>query len=114
MNGLDLWDAVEKTDPKYTKEITGKNFRGDAVNNVYVAKKITAQLGPVGMRWGWTVLDERVQEFGRHEEKSWKAIHWVRVALWIKGDDGKKETFENFGTTVMASYTSKGAFLHGR
>jgi hypothetical protein len=108
MNGLELWNAVEKTDPKYTKEITGKKFRGDAVNNVHVAKKLTTVLGPAGVRWGWNVLDERIQEFGRHEDKSHTVIHWLRVALWIKGEDGKKETFENFGTTIMASYTKNG------
>lgn len=108
MNGLDIWDAVERTDPRYTKEITGKNFRGDAVNNVHVAKKLTAVLGPVGLRWGWHVLDERVQEFGRHEDKSHKVIHWLRVSMWLKDEHGHKETFENFGTTVMASYTKNG------
>jgi hypothetical protein len=111
MNGLDLWNAVETTDPKYTKEITGKAFRGTTVNNIHVAKKITAKLGPVGMAWGWNVLDERIQEFGSHEDKTYKALHWVRVAMWIKGEDGRKETFENFGTTVMASYTRNGFSL---
>jgi hypothetical protein len=96
---------------RYTKDITGKAFRGTTVNNIHVAKKITAKLGPVGMSWGWNVLDERIQEFGHHEDKTYKALHWVRVAMWIKGEDGKKETFENFGTTVMASYTRNGFSL---
>src|SRR4051812_13197117 len=108
MNGLDLWNAVEMTDPKFAKDITGKAFRGTTVNNIHVAKKITAKLGPVGMAWGWNVLDERIQEFGNHEDKTYKALHWVRVAMWIKGEDGRKETFENFGTTFLASYTRSG------
>jgi hypothetical protein len=110
-DGLSLWAAVEKTDARYTKDITGKAFRGTTVNNIHVARKITAVLGPVGFRWGWNVLDERVQEFGHHEDKTYKALHWVRVAMWIKGEDGSKETFENFGTTVMASYTRNGFSL---
>jgi hypothetical protein len=111
MNGLELWNAVEATDPRYTKDITGKAYRGTTVNNVYVAKKITAALGPVGVRWGWRVLEERLQEFGSHEDKSYQALHWLRVELWLKGEDGGKETFENYGVTKAAYYGRNGFVL---
>lgn len=46
---LALWDEVERTDPKFTKEYTGPGgFTGTAVNAQYLAKRATEQFGPCG------------------------------------------------------------------
>ena len=53
MSNLKLWDLVDKTDPKYTKEFTGKGgFKGTAVCAQSQRKKATEMLGLYGHTWG--------------------------------------------------------------
>ncbi|MDD1149777.1 hypothetical protein M5G25_15895 [Pseudomonas sp. TNT2022 ID357] len=57
---LALWEEVEKTDPKFTKEYTGPGgFTGTAVNAQYLAKRATEKFGPCGTGWGYDVIEER-------------------------------------------------------
>ena len=52
MSNMTIWDAVSKTDPKYTKEV---NQRGGftAVNANSQILAATKQFGPVGEGWGY-------------------------------------------------------------
>ena len=59
---LAIWNAVEQTDPAYTKQFSkGGGFKGTATNATYLAKKATNQFGPIGIGWGWNVIDETYQ-----------------------------------------------------
>lgn len=102
LEGLTLWNAVEDVDPKYTKRIEGREFSGDTVNLTYTTRKLTEVLGPAGDRWGWEVIDERVHEYGSHENKDFTAIHAVRVRLWFRREDGTTGHIEDYGTTKLA------------
>ena len=60
MSNLELWNKVEKTDPKHTKKVTfGRGFT--AIDPYYQVKCATEQFGPAGEGWGWEVV--RVEEF---------------------------------------------------
>lgn len=52
MSNMELWDAVSKTNPKYTKQV---NQRGGftAVNANAQVMAATKQFGPVGKGWGY-------------------------------------------------------------
>lgn len=51
---LELWQSVEKTDPKYTKKVTfGRGFT--SIDPMYQIMKATAALGPVGRGWAYNV-----------------------------------------------------------
>lgn len=49
---MDIWSAVEKTDPKYTKTV---NQRGGftAISANYQFMRATEQFGPIGIGWGY-------------------------------------------------------------
>ena len=51
MNNTELWDSVEKTDPKFTKKV---NQRGGftAIGAQYQMRKATESFGPYGIGWG--------------------------------------------------------------
>ena len=55
MSNTEIWDAVSKTDPKYTKRV---NQRGGftAIGANYQVKRATEQFGPVGIGWGYDAL----------------------------------------------------------
>ena len=53
-DNMDIWNAVEKTDPKHTKAV---NQRGGftAIGANYQIMNATKQFGPIGIGWGYTV-----------------------------------------------------------
>lgn len=108
---LTLWQAVEKTDPQYTKPFSrGGGFRGTATNATYLAKKATEVFGPMGIGWGVEILDEAIMEGapldaqGNHEK-----IHKVRVKLWYKLGEERGEVVQ-FGQTTFVGRNRNGLF----
>lgn len=118
-NNLVLWDSVEQTDPEYTKGYKGAGgFSGTAINAMYLVRKATEQFGPVGIGWGWTVLDDRYDKgapiahfvdvagdkkaaLSDHSE----LVHTLKIELWYKvGDQIGKVT--GYGHTPMV-YSNK-------
>jgi hypothetical protein len=100
---LSLWNAVETTDPHYTKSFTrGGGFKGTATNATYLAKKATMTFGPIGIGWGWTVLDERLLE-GADDT----LIHRVHLRLWYKWE-GERGEIEHFGQTEFSGKRNNG------
>lgn len=102
---LSIWDAVQQTDPKFTKDYTGPGgFTGTAVNAQYLAKKATEQFGPVGTGWGYDVLEERFDVGGPLTNKegavlAHATVHTIKLALWYIGADGERKTVMHYGHT---------------
>lgn len=51
-NNLELWEKVEKTDPKYTKSANIKGNRITAISPQFQVKNATQQFGSYGVSWG--------------------------------------------------------------
>jgi hypothetical protein len=54
---LKLWNAVEKTNPKYTKKANVKGNNITAISPQYQIKNVTEQFGSYGKTWGFKSLD---------------------------------------------------------
>ena len=52
-NNLELWDAVEKSDPRYLKKVSFGSRSFTAIDPMYQIRCATEQFGPVGQGWGW-------------------------------------------------------------
>lgn len=52
-NNLYLWDAVEKSDPRYLKKVSFGSRSFTAIDPMYQIRCATEQFGPVGQGWGW-------------------------------------------------------------
>ena len=51
---MEVWNAVEKTDPQYTKKVTfGRGFT--SIDPQYQIMRMTELFGPVGKGWGYNV-----------------------------------------------------------
>jgi len=57
MGNLDLWNKVEKTNPKYTKKANVKGNNITAISPQYQIKNVTEQFGSYGKTWGFKSLD---------------------------------------------------------
>jgi hypothetical protein len=67
MKNLELWNLVEKTNPKYTKKANVKGNSITAISPQYQIKNVTEQFGSYGKTWGFKSLDfdyTLVNDFG--------------------------------------------------
>lgn len=98
-DNLQIWNRFADIDPKFTKQITGKDYGGTSPNAHYVIRCLTELFGPVGQGFGWRVVAESIDHFGD------TAIHWCRIEFW---HTDRANTFEAYGQTKMAYVTAKG------
>ena len=99
---MELWNAVEKTDPAHVKAITGKAYKGTSPRPHWLVQQATKTFGPIGIGWGFVVLNERIEE-GAPGEK----LHMARVRVWYvwKGVTGE---VEHIGATMFSGLRRDG------
>lgn len=113
-SNLAIWDAVQTTDPKYTKQFQrGGGFRGTSTNATYLARKATEQFGPCGIGWGVKVLDEQLIDGHPFIENGVVVgrvrVHVARVQLWYVRN-GQRGEIEQYGQTEMVGKRSSGYY----
>lgn len=101
-DNLALWNAVEKTDPKHTKPITGKSYQGTSPKPQYLIRKATETFGPIGIGWGFTIVNERIEEGAGGER-----MHIAHVRVWYEWG-GKRGEAEHIGGTQFSGIRSSG------
>lgn len=101
---LALWNAVERTDPKQTKAITGKPYKGTSPKPYYLVQKATETFGPCGIGWGFQILSERVED-GSAGDK----VHIAHVRLWYVWQDKRGEV-DHVGQTMFAGKNKNGPY----
>lgn len=109
MENKELWNRAFTTDPKAVKPITGKQYSGNSPKPYWIVERLTDELGPCGIGWGFTILNERFERFSDTD-----SLHVAVLRFWyvlqIDGHPHRGE-FEQIGQT-KASYTTKaGAFM---
>jgi len=101
-DNLALWEKVQKTDPNHVKAITGKSYQGTSPKPHYLIHKATETFGPVGIGWGFTIEDERIEEGAGGER-----MHIARVKVWFKWN-GERGEVEHIGGTQFSGTRSSG------
>lgn len=115
VNNLKLWDAVSKTDPSATKESTFGGRKQTSVNGYHMFKEATNIFGPIGIGWGFKIVEERwddgalitvkINENENRYEQS--KTHTMRILFWYLMD-GVKGEFESIGHTAAIYKSSYG------
>ena len=99
---LELWNAVEQTPPSQTNPITGKAYSGTSPKPYYLVQKATETFGPCGIGWGFTIVDERIEEGAGGERMS-----IARVKVWYEWN-GKRGEVEHIGGTSFSGTRKNG------
>lgn len=114
---LQLWDKVKKTDPACTKQYKGAGgFQGTSINSTYQIRKATSIFGPVGIGWGYEILEDRIDDghaiAGKDDsgkpfihDNIITKIHTLRVKMWFKLN-GERGEVEHYGHTPFV-YVNK-------
>lgn len=111
-DNLSLWSAVEVTDPNFTKSYKGNGgFQGTATSATYLVKKATAKFGPVGIGWGWDILEEDIIEgattLDKAGERGTEKVHKIRLKVWYEWG-GKRGEIVHFGQTTLVGKNKYG------
>lgn len=101
-DNLQLWNRFADIDPKFTKPITGKAYKGTSPNPQYVIQCLTDMFGPVGQGFGWDVVAEEFTPLGP------EVLHWCRIKFW---HTDRANTFDSYGQTKAAYPTRDGRIM---
>lgn len=110
MGNLNLWKAVSKTDPAYTKAFN-QGFSGTSINSTYLVMKATEQWGMIGLGWGYDIIEERIDTGAPVYNKELEILghvqtHTIRLSLWVKQGE-ELSRVEHFGHTPYTYYSDK-------
>lgn len=102
MSNLDLWEKHADIDPRFTKPITGKAYKGTSPNPQHVIWCLTDLFGPVGKGFGWDVEAEGFMPLGD------EVLHWCRIRFW---HTDRANAFDAYGQTKALMKTRNGPML---
>lgn len=98
-----IWSKVDVTPPAYTRAMDG-DFRGTAINPTFQIRRATEQWGPMGLGWGFDVLEEHFEQgapmgmTSGGENLGFERHHMLRGKLWYMVD-GVRGEVEQYGQT---------------
>ena len=101
-DNLKYWEQFADIDPKFTKQITGKQYKGTSPNPQYVIRCLTEMFGPIGHGFGWHVVREDFTPIGE------EVLHWCRIWFWTAN---KENGFEGYGQTKALMKTRNGMMM---
>lgn len=111
-DNMRIWSKVEKTSPSATKKAKVGGMEITSLNGHHLVMKATEVFGPVGIGWGWEIVEERFDKGpeirggeGNREVLGVELSHVVRIKLWFKLD-GERGEVEHYGCTPFL-YKSK-------
>ncbi len=131
-NNLGIWRQVQKTDEKFTKAFS-QNGGGTSINGIYMMMRATELFGPIGIGWGYSVVEERFDNGAPLVEKLYgdkgtiignKVLrdadgrlifainHTIKIDFWYQLN-GERGHIESFGCTPYIVATKYGPDADG-
>lgn len=115
-----IWEQVQTTDTRYTKNAEVGGQKITSLNGTALVMKATEMFGPVGIGWGWKVLEERFDDghevFAGEGDKriclGREIGHTVKIQLWFI-QDGQRGEVEQYGCTRYQYKTKYGMTTDG-
>ncbi|SDQ68069.1 hypothetical protein SAMN05216487_3238 [Pseudomonas sp. UC 17F4] len=101
-----IWDQVDKTDTRFTKSAEVGGQKITSLNGTAMIMKATEIFGPVGIGFGWSVMEERFDEgsemvSGEGDKRlvlGRELNHTIKIRFWFELD-GKRGEIEQYGCT---------------
>ena len=88
---MHIWSKVDKTDTRFTKKAKVNGQDITSLSGTAMVMKATELFGPVGIGWGWKIIEERFDEgheiyFGEGDKRACigrEIGHTLKIALWF-------------------------------
>ncbi|HEY4437645.1 MAG TPA: exodeoxyribonuclease VIII [Lelliottia sp.] len=132
LDNLKLWRRVMRTDPRFTKDITGAGFDGTSVNAEYMIMRATELFGPLGSGWGYEIQEEKFLPGAPLSEPvvvdgktSYRMLrdadgtliteqhHSIRIRLWYSTEENDGSVIAYGATPYMYKTNTKGIKCDG-
>ncbi|MEY8709530.1 exodeoxyribonuclease VIII [Mangrovibacter phragmitis] len=127
---LGLWKSVMRTNPRYTKDLTGAGFEGTSINAQYMIMRATEKFGPVGSGWGFEILEDKMIPGAPLTEKIFEGQkfvgkrilrdgdgslmteqnHYLKIRLWYLIECDVRGEIEAYGSTPYMYATKNGVY----
>lgn len=118
-NNLSVWDSFPKTDERYTKKSNVDGHVSTSIAATYMVKLATEAFGPIGIGWGYDVVEERFdntspltvdgQILMDNGSIVWGQTHTMRINLWHSGS--KENYITQYGHTKYRYMTKNGYMM---
>lgn len=106
---LEVWNALRSIDKKYVSKITGRSYRGDSAKPQAIYKKMTEHFGPVGLGWGFEVVERWTTEFPDKDGTIDRIDANCRVRVWaMQVKDVQGGFWEYVGQGKLMYYSQNG------
>lgn len=117
---MQIWSQVEKTDTRFTKKAKVNGQDITSLSGTAMVMKATELFGPVGIGWGWKIVEERFDEgheifTGEGDKRACigrEIGHTVKISLWFT-QGGQRGEIEQYGCTRYQYKTSYGMTTDG-
>ncbi|PHM57041.1 hypothetical protein Xekk_01610 [Xenorhabdus sp. KK7.4] len=131
---LRIWNAVQRTDPRFTKPLEGMGYSGTSINSNYMFMRSTEIFGPIGKGWGYDILEEKsidgipmtepvLDERNKHigtrflRDGDGSLIftqnHSIKIVFWYADEYGERSSFISYGATPYRYQSSYGPKADG-
>lgn len=115
-----IWEKVQTTDTRFTKDAKVGGQQITSLNGTAMVMKATELFGPVGIGWGWKVIEERFDDgheiyAGEGDKRTCigrEIGHTVKICLWFM-QDGQRGEIEQYGCTRYQYKTNYGMTTDG-
>lgn len=117
-DNLHLWHQVSETAKEHTKAANRDGQKITSINGTSVVMKATEMFGPVGIGWGYEIVEERFDNAGpiltRVNEGETPSVlgeqimHTIRLKVWYVLEGQRGET-EHYGHTPYVYRSKYGA-----
>lgn len=113
---LALWGKVEKTPPSATKKANINGQSITAIDTMHMVHLATRQFGPMGLGWGYEIVEERYDEGAPIFDAKYQAVlghestHTILLKLWYRWN-GEKGEVSQYGHTRYVYRTNKGTWM---
>lgn len=115
-----IWEQVQTTDTRYTKDAKVGGQQITSLNGTAMVMKATELFGPVGIGWGWKIIEERFDDgheiyAGEGDKRTCigrEIGHTVKICLWFM-QDGQRGEIEQYGCTRYQYNTNYGMTTDG-
>ena len=109
-NNLEIWNQVEQTDHSATKKAKVNGMDITSINGTSVVKKATEIFGPVGIGWGYKIVEEHFKPGAPivvADKVFHELMHTIKIQVWYKQND-EKHTVTHYGHTPYVRSTQHG------
>lgn len=115
-----IWEKVQTTDTRFTKDAKVGGQQITSLNGTAMVMKATELFGPVGIGWGWKIIEERFDDgheifAGEGDKRACigrEIGHTVKICLWFM-QDGQRGEVEQYGCTRYQYKTNYGMTTDG-